>query len=72
MFSSSGTIYSTDFGSLLPLIYLGISAIGPGLYNDIPAMISSKQSGLSSFMKEVIPADSNWNTPTVFPSPIIL
>ena len=55
-----------------PLFYLGISAIGPGLYKEIPAMISSKQSGLSSFMKEVIPGDSNWNTPAVFPSPIIL
>ena len=35
-------------------------------------MISSKQSGLSSFMNDVIPGDSNWNTPAVFPSPIML
>ena len=48
-------------------MYLGISAIGPGLYRDIPAIISSKQSGFNSFMNDVIPGDSNWNTPAVFP-----
>ena len=35
--------------------YLGIWSIGPGRYNETPAIKSSKQSGLSSFMKFVIP-----------------
>ena len=36
-------------------MYLGIESIGPGLYNAIPATMSSKQLGLKFLMKSVIP-----------------
>ena len=44
-----------------------MESIGPGLYKDIPATISSKLSGFNCFMNTLIPALSNWNTPNVFP-----
>ena len=66
--SKLGCVYSLCPGFCFPLIYLGIWSIGPGLYNETPAIKSSKQSGFNSFIKFVMPCDSNWNIPDVFPS----
>ena len=59
-------------GSFLPLMYVGMKSIGPGLYSDIPAMMSSSLSGFNIFMNCVIPLDSSWKHPSVLPSLIIL
>ena len=49
--------YSAAYSSkiMLPLL----------MKSETPAIISSKQSGFSSFIKLVIPCDSNWNIPDV-------
>ena len=44
--------------------------MGPGRYREIPAMMSSKLPGFSSFMKLFIPPLSSWNTPSVLPVPM--
>ena len=56
--------------SFLPLMYLGIKSMGPGRYREIPAMMSSRLPGLSSFMKLFMPPLSSWNTPSVLPVPM--
>lgn len=66
--SSLGCVYTACSGFSLFCMYLGIWSIGPGLYSDTPAIMSSRQSGFSSFMNLVIPALSNWNIPIDFPS----
>ena len=59
-----------EAGSFFPFKYLGIKSIGPGRYSEIPAIISSRLSGFSSFMKVLKPPLSSWNTPSFFPVPI--
>ena len=49
----------------LPFKYLGMKSMGPGRYREMPAMMSSRLSGFSSFMKLFIPPLSSWNTPSV-------
>lgn len=48
---------------------LWVKSIGPGRYREIPAIMSSRLCGFSSFMKFFMPALSSWNTPSVFPVP---
>ena len=57
-------------GSFFPFKYLGMKSMGPGRYREIPAMMSSRLSGFSSFMKLFIPPLSSWNTPSSFPVPM--
>ena len=42
-------------------------SIGPGLYKDTTAMISSNLSGFKPVKTSFIPEDSNWNIPVVDP-----
>ncbi len=45
--------------SLRPLMYFGMESMGPGRYNEIPSMMSSRLLGLSSFIRFFIPALSS-------------
>ena len=47
---------------------LGMESIGPGRYSATIAVISSMELGFMLMQTPVIPADSIWNTPEVFPS----
>ena len=44
--------------------------MGPGRYREMPAMMSSRVVGFSSFMKLFMPALSSWNMPSVLPLPM--
>ena len=46
-----------------------MKSMGPGRYREIPAMMSSRLWGFSSFMKFFMPVLSSWNTPSVLPVP---
>ena len=64
--SAVGTIQGA-LAALAPII----TGIGTAISAAIPAIISSSVCGRSSRMKLFMPALSNWNTPSVFPAPII-
>ena len=59
-----------ELRSFFPFRYRGIKSMGPGRYREMPAMMSSRFSGFSSFIKLFIPPLSSWNTPSVFPVPM--
>ena len=47
----------------------GMESMGPGRYRAMMAVMSSMVWGFRPTHTPVMPADSIWNTPEVFPSP---
>ena len=64
----SGCWYLTWAASLWFSRYMGMNCMGPGRYKEIMAIRSSMPCASDCTSSRVMPADSNWNTPTVWPS----
>ena len=68
MGSSKGVLYVTLWAFCLFAMNLGMESMGPGRYRATMAVRSSIEVGFMLTQTPVMPADSIWNTPWVFPS----